>query len=320
MQHYLITGGAGFIGSNFVHYLLGKYQDCQVVNLDLLTYAGNLANLADIQADPRYHFVQGNITDQHLVEDLIGQYQIDVLVNFAAESHVDRSISGPELFFETNTRGTWSLLEAARKRQVGKFVQISTDEVYGSLGQTGSFTEKSPLDPSSPYSASKAAAEMLVLGHATTYGMDVNITRSSNNYGPYQYPEKLLPLLITNAIEGRDLPIYGDGQNVRDWLYVEDNCSAIDQVIQQGHSGAIYNVSAHNERTNNQIADLIAERLDGKIQYIADRPGHDFRYALDAGKLERELGWQPRYEFAEGLEKTIQWYLDQEDWWRQLKG
>lgn len=322
MERYLITGGAGFIGSNFIHYLLKKYRGCQVVNLDSLTYAGNLANLGDIESDPRYQFVRGDINDQALVEKIIEENQIEVIVNFAAESHVDRSIIGPDVFFETNTRGTLTLLKAARKTNAKKFIQVSTDEVYGSLGPSGYFTERSLLVPSSPYSASKASAEMFVNAYYKTYGLDVNITRSSNNYGPFQYPEKLIPLMITNAVQGKKLPIYGTGENIRDWLYVTDNCRALDLVIHQGKKGATYNIGGHNELTNNHIVHLISDKLGAskaQIEYVADRAGHDQRYALDDSKINAELGWQPKTSFESGLDETIAWYLDHKQWWKPLK-
>ncbi|GEN49080.1 dTDP-glucose 4,6-dehydratase [Ligilactobacillus pobuzihii] len=322
MQKYLITGGAGFIGSNFIHYLLEKYSACQIVNLDLLTYAGNLENLADIKADSRYHFVQGDINDQELVERLIKTYGCEILVNFAAESHVDRSITGPDVFFQTNTQGTLSLLKAAKNQNIQKFLQISTDEVYGSLGQQGYFSENSPLEPSSPYSASKAAADMFVLAYAKTFGLNANITRSSNNYGPYQHPEKLIPLMITKGMQGKKLPIYGTGENIRDWLYVKDNCRAFDTVIHKGQPGEIYNVGAHSEHSNNEIVHLIVDQLGlstDRIEYVADRLGHDQRYALDNSKIKMELGWQPQAGFQTCLTQTINWYLNHEPWWRKDK-
>lgn len=322
MQKYLITGGAGFIGSNFIHYLLEKYSACQIVNLDLLTYAGNLENLADIKADPRYHFVQGDINDQELVERMVKTYGCEILVNFAAESHVDRSITGPDVFFQTNTQGTLSLLKAAKNQNIQKFLQISTDEVYGSLGQQGYFSENSPLEPSSPYSASKAAADMFVLAYAKTFGVNANITRSSNNYGPYQHPEKLIPLMITKGMQGKKLPIYGTGENIRDWLYVKDNCRAFDAVIHKGQPGEIYNVGAHSEHSNNEIVHLIVDQLGlstDQIEYVADRLGHDQRYALDNSKIKMELGWQPQAGFQTCLTQTINWYLNHESWWQKDK-
>lgn len=323
MESYLITGGAGFIGSNFIHYLLAQRPNCRIVNLDLLTYAGNLANLADIAQDPRYQFVQGNINDQNIVQQLLRHYRIDYLVNFAAESHVDRSLKHPGVFLQTNTQGTLALLESARQVGIQKFVQISTDEVYGSLelDSSAKFTEQAVLAPSSPYSASKAAAEMFVHSYYQTYGMDVNITRSSNNYGPYQYPEKLIPLLLTHGLQGQELPIYGTGENIRDWLYVEDNCRAIDFVLHHGQAGEIYNIGGHAERSNNEIANLLVDQLNlssSQISYVADRLGHDQRYALDTSKIERELEWQPQWRFEEGIEATIQWYLGHQTWWQKL--
>lgn len=321
MENYLITGGAGFIGSNFIHYLLAHQAHCRIVNLDLLTYAGNLANLQDVAADPRYIFVKGDINDSRLVTDLLREYQIDYLINFAAESHVDRSLNQPEFFMQTNTQGTLSLLESARQVGLHKFVQISTDEVYGSLGSRGYFSEQSPLKPSSPYSASKAAAEMFVQAYHKTYGLNVNLTRSSNNYGPYQHPEKLVPLLVTRGVQGKDLPIYGSGENIRDWLYVEDNCRAIDLVLHQGRSGEVYNIGGHAERSNNEIASLLVDQLNlsrRQIKHVADRLGHDQRYALDTSKIEDELGWQPRLSFDEGLERTVEWYVAHEEWWQGL--
>lgn len=321
MENYLITGGAGFIGSNFIHYLLAHQAHCRIVNLDLLTYAGNPANLQDVAADPRYIFVEGDINDSRLVTDLLQRYQINYLINFAAESHVDRSLNKPEAFMQTNTQGTLSLLESARQVGLHKFVQISTDEVYGSLGSRGYFSEQSPLKPSSPYSASKAAAEMFAQAYHKTYGLNVNLTRSSNNYGPYQHPEKLIPLLVTRGVRGRDLPIYGSGENIRDWLYVEDNCRAIDLVLHQGRPGEVYNIGGHAERSNNEIASLLVDKLNlsrRQIKHVADRLGHDQRYALDTSKIEDELGWQPWVSFDEGLERTVEWYVAHEEWWQGL--
>jgi dTDP-glucose 4,6-dehydratase len=318
----LITGGAGFIGSNFLHYYLKKYPDDQLVNLDLLTYAGNIANLTDIVANSHYTFVQGNIINRQLVSHFMQMYNIDTVVNFAAESHVDRSIIHPEAFVETNVQGTLALLEAARHAQVHKFIQISTDEVYGSLGTTGYFNETSLVQPNSPYAASKAAADLLVRSYYKTYGMNVNITRCSNNFGPYQFPEKLIPLLVSNGMDGKPLPIYGDGQNIRDWLYVADHCHAIDLVLHAGKPGEIYNIGGHHEQTNNQIAKVIVAQLDlpkTQIKYVADRLGHDQRYAIDATKIETELGWQATVPFEQGLKQTIRWYQTHEAWWRPLK-
>ncbi len=332
MQRILITGGAGFIGSNFIRYLLEKRSaPLALVNLDLLTYAGNPQNLADIQGDTRYTFIQGDIRDAALIERLFSEYQFDTVVNFAAESHVDRSISQPQVFLSTNVLGAHTLLETARRfwssapedphcreyREGVRFLQISTDEVYGSLGASGYFTENSPLAPSSPYSASKASADLLVLAYHTTYGMPVNITRCSNNYGPYQFPEKLIPLMIERALQNKPLPIYGSGQQVRDWIYVEDHCRAIEAVLMNGNAGEIYNVGASSECPNLQIVRLILKQLGrplSLITHVADRPGHDFRYAIDSGKLSSQLGWHPLVSFEEGLSHTIQWYLEHMDW------
>lgn len=322
MRNLLVTGGAGFIGSNFVHYMLKKYPEYKIVNLDLLTYAGNIHNLDDIKDNSQHTFVQGNITNRELVSHLIDEFEIDTIVNFAAESHVDRSILHPEVFVETNVQGTLALLHAAKQKNIEKYLQVSTDEVYGTLGAEGYFTETSPLSPNSPYSASKASADMLVRAYYETYGLNVNITRCSNNYGPYQFPEKLIPLMTSNGMDGKKLPIYGDGKNIRDWLHVYDHCQAIDLVLHQGKKGEVYNVGGHNERTNNEIVHLIVEKLgltEDAIQYVADRLGHDKRYAIDPTKLETELGWQPKYTFDTGIEETVNWYLNNEDWWRPLK-
>ncbi|MGY3750919.1 dTDP-glucose 4,6-dehydratase [Vagococcus acidifermentans] len=322
MKHILVTGGAGFIGSNFVRYMLNTHPDYHIVNLDLLTYAGNRHNLDDLNAHPNHHFVRGNITNRELVSYLVATYQIDAIVNFAAESHVDRSILNPSVFVETNVQGTLALLDVAKAMQVEKFLQVSTDEVYGSLGVEGYFTEDTPLAPNSPYSASKASADMLVRSYYETFGLNVNITRCSNNYGPYHFPEKLIPLMIGNAIDGKQLPVYGDGENVRDWLHVYDHCQAIDLVLHKGRKGEVYNVGGHNERTNNQIVDLIIEKLGvspALKTYVEDRLGHDKRYAIDPTKLETELGWQPKYTFETGIVETIDWYLNNEDWWRPLQ-
>lgn len=317
----LVTGGAGFIGSNFIRYLLKNYADCIVVNLDLLTYAGNLENLIDVMENPRYRFVRADIADFTVVSKIIN-CGFDAIINFAAESHVDRSIEDPAIFLRTNVLGTQTLMEAARRAGVPKFVQVSTDEVYGSLGTVGHFTEQTPLNPSSPYAASKAAADHLALAYWRTYGLVVNITRCSNNYGPYQFPEKLIPLIITNALADQPLPVYGDGLNVRDWLHVEDHCRAIDLVLRQGKPGEIYNIGGHNERTNIEIVQTILRYL-GKpeklINLVQDRPGHDRRYAIDANRIKRELGWEPEYAFQSGLEKTIDWYCANQNWWQKIK-
>jgi len=319
MQRLLITGGAGFIGSNFIRYLLGKYPDCRVVNLDKLTYAGNPENLRDVENDSRYTFVRGDIADAN-VADLLRQHKIEAIVNFAAESHVDRSIMGPRSFIETDIVGTHNLLEAARQTGVARYLQISTDEVYGSI-EVGQFSEESPLRPSSPYSASKAGADLLVLAYHRTYGLDVVITRSSNNYGPYQYPEKLIPLFITNLLEDKKVPLYGDGLNVRDWLHVLDNCSGIDTVLHSGEAGEVYNIGGDCERTNLEIArrllTLLAQNED-MIEPVADRAGHDRRYALNCSKL-RALRWRPEIDFERGLAETVAWYRDHPDWWKPLK-
>jgi len=317
----LVTGGAGFIGSNFIHYVLRAHPDWEVVNLDKLTYAGNLENLKDMKTNPRYRFVKGDIADRELVSHLLPD-RIDVIVNFAAESHVDRSILDASPFIRTNVQGTQVLLEGARECAVRLFLQVSTDEVYGSLGATGKFTEESPLLPNSPYAASKAAADLLCYAYWKTYRLPVIITRCSNNFGPFQFPEKLVSLAITNALEGKSIPIYGDGLNVRDWIYVEDHCRALDLVIQQGKPGEIYNIGGNNEKPNLElIHQLLA--IMGKprelITFVTDRPGHDRRYALDTTKIRREINWEPSISFEEGLKNTIEWYIEHEPWWRQIK-
>ena len=322
MKNILVTGGAGFIGSNFVRYMLNKYKDYKIVNLDLLTYAGNIESLNDIKDNPNYLFVKGDIADNKLVDKIVSENKTDVIINFAAESHVDRSITNPDIFVKTNVLGTQNLLEVAKKYKLKKFFQISTDEVYGSLGKTGFFTEKTPLSPNSPYSASKASADLLVMAYHHTFGLPVNITRCSNNYGPYQFPEKLIPLFITNALADKQVPLYGDGLNIRDWLFVEDHCSAIDTVLHKGKDGEIYNVGGNNEKTNKYITDTILKYLgkdNSLIKYVADRLGHDRRYAIDATKIKEELGWQPQYKFEQAIEKTIQWYLNNKQWWQPLK-
>lgn len=322
MRTILVTGGAGFIGSNFIHFMLNKYKDYKIVNLDLLTYAGNIHNLDDIKDNPNHIFVEGNINNRELVRYLVKEHKIDAFINFAAESHVDRSILNPSIFVETNVQGTLALLDVAKEMNIEKYLQVSTDEVYGSLGEEGYFTEETPLAPNSPYSASKTSADLLVRAYYETYDMNVNITRCSNNYGPYHFPEKLIPLMIGNAMDGKELPIYGDGKNVRDWLHVYDHCQAIDLVLHKGVKGEVYNVGGHNERTNNQIVDIIIEKLNISPElktYVEDRLGHDKRYAIDPTKLENELGWQPKYTFETGIVETIDWYLDNEDWWRPLQ-
>lgn len=321
-MNILVTGGAGFIGSNFVRHMVETYPSYGIVNYDLLTYAGNLENLKDIESHENYTFVKGDINNRELVDYLVKYHNIDVIVNFAAESHVDRSITEPDIFIKSNVLGTQALLDVAKANNLKKYVQVSTDEVYGSLGETGYFTEETPLAPNSPYSASKAGADMLVSAYHETFGMNVNITRCSNNYGPYHFPEKLIPLMVTNALEGKELPIYGDGKNVRDWLHVKDHCAAIDLVIHKGEPGEIYNVGGHNERTNNEIVHLIVEKLNAPkelIKFVEDRLGHDRRYAIDPTKLTTELGWKPKYTFDTGIVETIQWYLDNQDWWKNIK-
>ncbi len=331
MKCVLVTGGAGFIGSNFIRYFLKRY-DCEVlVNLDLLTYAGNLENLAGIQSDPRYRFVRGNICNRALVDKLFGEYQFDTVVNFAAESHVDRSIAEPEAFLTTNIIGTQTLLDAAKRAwkvepdnkysreyiQGVKYLQVSTDEVYGALGKTGLFTETTPLAPNSPYSASKASADMIVRAYHETFGLPVNITRCSNNYGPYQFPEKLIPLMINNCQHNKALPVYGDGMQIRDWLYVEDHCSAIAAVLEKGKLGEVYNIGGNNEKANIEIVKLLIKSLgktEDLITYVQDRPGHDRRYAIDNSKITTELGWSPAYTFEQGITQTIEWYVQHASW------
>lgn len=317
----LVTGGAGFIGSNFVLYMLQQHPGYEIVNVDALTYAGNLENLKSIETHPKHTFVKADITDEQAIDQLM-QQGIDVVVNFAAESHVDRSILEPEVFVKTNVLGTQVLLDAAKKYGVTKFVQVSTDEVYGSLGETGLFTEETPLQPNSPYSASKAGGDLLVRAYHETFGLPVNITRCSNNYGPYQFPEKLIPLMISRALSDQQLPVYGDGLNIRDWLYVEDHCSAIDLVIHQGKLGEVYNIGGNNERTNVHIVKTVLEELgkpESLISYVQDRLGHDRRYGIDPTKTMNELGWQPKHSFETGIKETIRWYLDNKEWWTRIQ-
>ena len=317
----LITGGAGFIGSNFIRMFLERHKGLEVVNLDKLTYAGNLESLLDIQSNPSYHFYKGDIADDSFVRRLFLEWHFDAVVNFAAESHVDRSILGPSAFVDTNVRGTMTLLEVAREFGVGRFLQVSTDEVYGSLGPTGKFTESTHIAPNSPYSASKASADFLARAWWKTFDLPILITRCSNNYGPYQFPEKFIPLMIANAMQDKKLPIYGDGMNVRDWIYVEDHCDAIDAVLSKGMIGEIYNIGGGNEIPNIEMAKLILSKL-GKpetfLEYVRDRPGHDRRYAMDSSKIEKELGWKPARLFSEGIELTVKWYLDNEKWWKRI--
>lgn len=317
-MNILVTGGAGFIGSNFINYMIKKYPQYKFINYDALTYAGNLENVKQIAHNTNYTFVKGNILNKELIMAVLAENQINVIVHFAAESHVDTSICHSALFIKSNIEGTHTLLEVARSSQIEKFVQISTDEVYGSLGKTGLFSEDSPLLPNSPYSASKAGADLLVRSYFETYGLNVNITRCSNNYGPFQFPEKLIPLLITNILRGKDLPIYGDGLNVRDWLHVYDHCSAIDLVIHKGIAGEVYNIGGNNERTNKEIVHLIIKKLGASahsIKYVKDRLGHDFRYAINPEKIKNELGWKPIYTFEQGIDETIDWYVQNEIWW-----
>lgn len=331
MKTILVTGGAGFIGSNFVKLMLEKYPEYKIINIDTLTYAGNLENLKDIDGNPNYEFIKVDIRDREKIEEIFENNDITSVVNFAAESHVDRSIEEPEVFLTTNIIGTQVLLDTAKKywkvnpkdkyckeyKPGVKFLQVSTDEVYGELGETGMFVETMPLMPNSPYSASKASADMIVRAYNETFGMPVNITRCSNNYGPYQFPEKLIPLMINNCLKEKDLPVYGDGMQVRDWLHVSDHCSAIDTVLHKGKDGEVYNIGGNNEKANIEIVKLIIGTL-GKseelIKYVKDRPGHDRRYAIDNTKITTELGWEPAYTFEQGMKETIQWYLENSKW------
>ncbi len=318
-MNLLITGGAGFIGSNFIRYILNQYPDYKIINLDKLTYAGNLENLRDIENSPNYAFVKGDICNERIVDKLVSR-KPDAIINFAAESHVDRSILGPDEFLRTNVFGTYTLLKTAEKYKISRFIHIGTDEEYGAI-ESGSFKESDVLNPSSPYSSSKAAASLLALSYFKTYELPVIITRSSNNFGPFQYPEKLIPLFVTNLLEDKKVPVYGDGQQIRDWLYVIDNCAGIDYILHHGQIGEIYNIGGGNEKTNLEITRIILNRLgkdENYIEYVRDRPGHDWRYALDSTKL-RNLGWQPRYEFEEAMAKTVQWYQDNPQWWQLLK-
>ncbi len=320
-MNVLVTGGAGFIGSNYVRLLLEEYGD-RVVNLDLLTYAGNLANLAGYEDDPRYRFVRGDIRDRDLVRSILADEHIDAVVHFAAESHVDRSVEGPEVFILTNVLGTEILLEECRTADVERFVMVSTDEVYGSLGDEGQFVESTPLAPNSPYAASKACADLLCRSFFKTFDFPVMITRCSNNYGPFQFPEKLIPLMIANALEHKSLPVYGDGRNVRDWLYVGDHCRAVDLVLRRGVPGDVYNIGGCNEMRNLDLVRMLVDKL-GKsrdlITFVKDRPGHDLRYAIDAAKIMAELGWRPQVDFQAGLALTIDWYLEHRAWWEEIR-
>ncbi len=317
----LVTGGCGFIGSNFVRYMLDHYPSYTIINFDKLTYAGNLENLEGLDANSRYVFLKADICDRSAVEMAVDRHQVEVIINFAAESHVDRSIMGPAIFIETNVAGTNVLLEVAKQNNIKKYLQVSTDEVYGSLGSSGKFTEMTPLHPNSPYAASKASADLLVQAYHHTFGLPVLITRCSNNYGPYQFPEKLIPLMIANAIDNKPLPVYGDGLNVRDWLYVADHCTAIDVVLHKGKIGEIYNIGGNNEMRNIDIVKLLLKKLgkpESLITFVKDRLGHDRRYAIDQTKIMKELGWKPALMFDEGMAKTVDWYLSNEPWWRRI--
>jgi dTDP-glucose 4,6-dehydratase len=321
MKKILVTGGAGFIGSNFVNFLLGEREDVFVVNLDKLTYAGNLENLTEIEKKENYVFVKGDITNEEILKYIFEEYAITHVINFAAESHVDRSILGSEVFFRSNVLGTSILLENAKNYQVEKFIQISTDEVYGSLGEEGLFEETTPLHPNSPYAASKASADMIAQAFHHTYNVPVIITRCSNNYGPFQFPEKLIPLMIINALNNRKLPIYGDGLNIRDWIYVLDHNKAVELVLENGSPGEIYNIGASTEMKNIEIVKLILEHLDKSdslIEFVKDRPGHDRRYAINSKKIKNELGWQPSFEFSKALKETINWYKKNKNWWERI--
>lgn len=319
-KRLLVTGGAGFIGNCFIRHILNTYPDYKVINIDALTYAGNIENLKDVEKNPNYTFVHGNICDHKLVRDLISQ--VDWVVNFAAESHVDRSITGPEIFIETNVKGTLNLLQASKEIGIERYLQVSTDEVYGSLGATGYFYETTPIQPNSPYSASKASADMLVRAYYETYKLPVLTTRCSNNYGPYQYPEKLIPFFIAQLLKGEKVPVYGDGLNVRDWLYVYDHCSAIDTVLHKGKIGEVYNIGGHNEKTNMEITRLVLSAMgkdENSIKYVEDRLGHDKRYAIDNTKIQTELGWEPSLVFEDGIKLTIDWYLNNQDWMKTIE-
>jgi len=321
MRSLLVTGGAGFIGSNFVRYHLESHPGVRVVNFDKLTYAGNLDNLRDVQDHDRYTFVRGDICDRDALRGTMKKHDIDAVVHFAAESHVDRSIHGAAVFVTTNVLGTQVLLDAAREQKVGRFLHVSTDEVYGSLGATGKFTESTPLHPNSPYAASKAGSDLLVLAAAHTFGFPAVITRCSNNYGPYQFPEKLIPLIIANATDDKPLPVYGKGLNIRDWLFVRDHCTALDAVLERGRDGEVYNIGGNSERSNIDIVRLllgIVRKPESLITFVKDRPGHDLRYAIDASKIMKELGWAPAVTFEQGLQRTVEWYVKHEPWWRGI--
>ena len=320
----LVTGGAGFIGGNFVHYMVNKYPNYMIVNLDALTYAGNLETCQPVEGKSNYKFVKGDIADREFIFDLFEKERFDIVVNFAAESHVDRSVTDPEIFIKTNVLGTQVLMDAARTFGVERYHQVSTDEVYGDLPLDRPdlfFTEETPLHTSSPYSASKASADLLVFAYHRTFGLPITISRCSNNYGPYHFPEKLIPLMISRALNDEQLPVYGNGENVRDWLHVYDHCAAIDLILHQGRVGEVYNVGGHNERTNLEVVKTILKALnkpESLITYVKDRPGHDLRYAIDPQKLENELGWKPTYNFDTGIQQTIEWYLDNKQWWENI--
>jgi dTDP-glucose 4,6-dehydratase len=321
MKNILVTGGAGFIGSNYINHVLTERDDYNIINLDNLTYAGNLENLKPSENKKNYTFIKGNISNSELVTHIFNRHRIKYVINFAAESHVDRSILGSEIFYRTNVIGTNVLLEISRRNEVEKFVQISTDEVYGSLGREGLFTEDTPISPNSPYSSSKAAADIMALAFYHTYKMPVVVTRCSNNYGPLQFPEKLIPLMIINALNNNKLPVYGDGMYVRDWIYVIDHNRAIDLVLDKGRMGEVYNIGASNEMPNIKIIKIILEYLkksDDLIQYIQDRPGHDRRYAINSSKIKNELGWQPSYSFETAIKETIEWYIKHKNWWERI--
>ena len=334
MQNILVTGGAGFIGSNFIKYMLEAFE-YKIVNLDLLTYAGNLENLKEVEAHPHYTFIKGDIRDRKLLQEIFEQHHIDTVINFAAESHVDRSIVDPELFLSVNILGTQALLDTAKQfwklnpedkycrefKEGVKYLQVSTDEVYGTLGETGMFTEETPLAPNSPYSASKASADMIVRAYYETFGMPVNITRCSNNYGPYQFPEKLIPLMINNCLQDKKLPVYGDGMQIRDWLHVKDHCIGIETVLHKGKLGEVYNIGGNNEKANIEIIKRILQTLgksEDLIEYVKDRPGHDKRYAIDNTKITTQLGWKPSYTFEQGIQETIEWYLAHQEWMERI--
>lgn len=316
----LVTGGAGFIGSNFIRYVLGKYKKDRIINFDKLTYCGNLENLKDIENSPRYNFIKGDIADEQAVEQAVSFHKPDAILNFAAETHVDRSILDPKSFSVTDVLGTQTLLEAVKKYKIKKYVQISTDEVYGSI-KRGKFKETDNLMPNSPYSASKAGADLLVRAYHKTFSLPALITRCSNNFGPFQYPEKLIPLFVTNILEGKKVPLYGKGQNVRDWIFVLDHCSGIDMVLRKGKIGEVYNMGGNSEKTNLQITKIILKYFKKdktSIEYVKDRPGHDLRYAIDSSKIKK-LGWKPKYKFNEAMDETIKWYVENQDWWKKIK-